>query len=541
MSVVIAIQARSNSSRLPGKVLMPIGGYPLTVLAAKRAGRNADYKVMVLTSNQSSDDHLCSLLEAHSVDYFRGALDNLLEPYVSAFVDYSDQTIVVRLTADNVFPDSDFIALVVEQFISTKVDYLFANGKASRLPYAASLEVTTLGKLREAAVNALHAYEKEHVTPYIRKRYGESCYCYNGIKDFGHLRCTIDNFDDYVRMTKSFSSIVDPVSISTDDLIELFSAENSTVSEEASKLVLGSAQLGLDYGINNTLGKPSESDAHEILTEAMHCGVKYIDTARAYGSSEKVIGSWLKSGWLGRVSVITKLAPLSEINDNSASEAVDLSVRLSVFESLHNLSIDSLDVLMLHRAAHLTMCTGQILKTLIGTKETGLIKRLGVSVQSPEELALALEYAEISLIQMPFNILDNRWASVLKKIEKVKQERELSIHVRSVLLQGLIITGDFETWQNVWGDNSKQVIAWLEQQRAKHQCKSIGELAIRYVKSQPWVDALVLGAERLEQLKENIVTIKSLPFPSSSLIAIDEGRPKIINESLLNPALWRQK
>ena len=85
MSVVVAIQARTNSSRLPGKVLLPIGGYPLAVLAAKRAKQDSNFDVIVLTSNECTDDHLCKILKYHDVPFYRGELEDVLSRYVSAF------------------------------------------------------------------------------------------------------------------------------------------------------------------------------------------------------------------------------------------------------------------------------------------------------------------------------------------------------------------------------------------------------------------------------------------------------------------------
>ena len=134
--------------------------------------------------------------------------------------------------------------------------------------------------------------------------------------------------------------------------------------------------------------------------------------------------------------------------------------------------------------------------------------------------------------------MDSRWSSLIPKLIKAKQERELTIHVRSVFLQGLLLTNDIVTWSKIWGAKSQLIISWLEQQREIYQCENVGVLAIKYVKSQPWVDALVLGADNLEQLHENILNITTLPLSLDNLNSIDFSRPSSINEQLLNPALW---
>ena len=104
MNSVAVLQARTNSSRLPGKVLLPIKGIPLAVLAAKRAA-NTGRNVIIATSLESSDDGLAALIQSNGLRCFRGSLKNTLDRFVSALSVYDDQDIVFRLTADNVFPD----------------------------------------------------------------------------------------------------------------------------------------------------------------------------------------------------------------------------------------------------------------------------------------------------------------------------------------------------------------------------------------------------------------------------------------------------
>ena len=137
MSIII-IQARMNSSRLPGKVLMPIKSIPIVVLASKRAS-NTGRKLLVVTSNEKTDDVLCSELEKYKVDYYRGSLDNVLDRFVSAMKDLSDKTIVFRLTADNIFPDGDLLDKLEKEFINLKLKYLACNGYESGLPYGVSV------------------------------------------------------------------------------------------------------------------------------------------------------------------------------------------------------------------------------------------------------------------------------------------------------------------------------------------------------------------------------------------------------------------
>jgi spore coat polysaccharide biosynthesis protein SpsF (cytidylyltransferase family) len=116
MALVI-IQARTNSSRLPGKVLLPIAGLPLVVLAARRAA-NAGANVIVATSDEPSDDVLAKVLADAGIQCFRGSLENTLDRMVGALAGYDDDILVFRLTADNVFPDGTLLKEMEEDFLA---------------------------------------------------------------------------------------------------------------------------------------------------------------------------------------------------------------------------------------------------------------------------------------------------------------------------------------------------------------------------------------------------------------------------------------
>jgi len=101
MRGIVVLQARTSSTRLPCKVMLPVNKIPIVVMAALRAS-NTGRKVIVVTSKDSSDDDLVALLELRKLNYYRGDLNNVLDRTVQSLVEYQDETIVVRLTADNI-------------------------------------------------------------------------------------------------------------------------------------------------------------------------------------------------------------------------------------------------------------------------------------------------------------------------------------------------------------------------------------------------------------------------------------------------------
>ena len=162
-----------------------------------------------------------------------------------------------------------------------------------------------------------------------------------------------------------------------------------------SKLILGTVQFGLNYGVNNKLGQMSILEAHEILDLALKSGVKTLDTAAAYGTSEQVIGDFIKLKDQNPFNVITKLA----LKDGITWES-------SLKNSQINLGIGQIDTLMFHSYRDYANTKGQLQELLSSQKGKGFNK-LGVSVYTNEELVAVATDEHIDLVQAPFNLLDN--------------------------------------------------------------------------------------------------------------------------------------
>lgn len=539
MNSVVVLQARTNSSRLPGKVLLYMVGMPIVVLAAKRAG-NTGRSVIVATSDQKTDDALAQVLKKFNVSCFRGNLDNTLSRIVLALENYPDDTKVFRLTADNVIPDGALLDEIERDFVEQNMDYLCCNGEQSGLPYGISVELTKLKHLRDALIETSDPFDLEHVTPFIRRRFGENYFTkYKGLS-LGHYRCTVDCLDDYLVIQELFKNIDDPISESALSLatklkdLSLYQPESQAI---AKKLVLGTAQLGLDYGITNTYGKPDQTTAEKIVKTAIVNGAKFIDTARAYGDSENVLGAILSTGWTGRSNVITKLSPLIDETLIDISNSIEYSVDSSVYHSCKALRTESIDALLLHRASQMTIFGGKIWSRLLFHRQQGLIRSLGVSVQSPEELENILSIQEVEVIQLPYNVLDWRWDSIISKVIEEKKIRNLTIHIRSTLLQGLLTSQNQDKWRKAHVENAELIMDWLEINQKLIGAKSIAEFCLRFVNSLNWVDGIVVGVETIEQLLENINFICLPEICSSQLEVILKSRP-ILEQKTLNPASW---
>src|SRR5512132_3714647 len=115
MTVLTILQARTTSSRLPGKALLPIHGYPSAALAALRASFQGPASI-VATSEDTSDNGLTTELQSRGISVFRGPLQDVLKRYCLAAKDLADDAVVIRLTADNVVPDGGLVSELVESF-----------------------------------------------------------------------------------------------------------------------------------------------------------------------------------------------------------------------------------------------------------------------------------------------------------------------------------------------------------------------------------------------------------------------------------------
>jgi len=539
LNSVVVLQARTNSSRLPGKVLLHLAGMPVVVLAAKRAS-NTGRPVIVATSNERTDDALANALKKYEISCYRGSLNNTLLRIVSALEHYNDDTLVFRLTADNVLPDGLLLDEIEKDFIERNLEYSCCNGEQSGLPYGMSVELTKLKHLREAVVSTNDKFDLEHVTPFVKRKFGENYFAKYRTLNLGNYRCTIDCLDDYLVIQQLLLNIDCPVQESALSLAKKLEELNFYQPEQknlAKKLVLGTAQLGLDYGIANTEGKPSQAVAEGIVKTAIINGAEFIDTARAYGDSEEVIGNTLKAGWQGRAKVITKLSPTIDESLEINGLNIDAFVDSSIYQSCTALHTSVLDILMLHRASQMLVCEGRVWSRLLFHREQKLIKSLGVSVQTPEELEQVLTIAEIEIIQLPYNVLDWRWDTLVSKIMAQKQVRDLKIHVRSTLLQGLLVSTNKAYWQRAHVEHAESVLNWLEEQRHLIQGSSIMEFCLKFVNSLEWVDGVVVGVETTAQLLENIKVMCLPGLSPEEIDSILSSRPKL-QEKTLNPALW---
>jgi spore coat polysaccharide biosynthesis protein SpsF len=304
----------------------------------------------------------------------------------------------------------------------------------------------------------------------------------------------------------------------------------------AAELVLGSVQLGLSYGAANRSGKPSRGTALSLVRRALDAGISSIDTARAYGDSEERLGEALS----GRRSVrtITKLSPLSDLPDDASCAETRAAVDASIAESLAALKRERIDCLLLHRARHMTSHGGAIWDRLIELLEDGTVLALGISVQTPQEAFAALDCADVRHIQLPFNLLDRRWRET-GVIARIRARAHVTIHARSVFLQGLLAS-DARVWPPLDGVDARRLTQLLRGLAEDYGRESTADLCLAYARGQSWIDGVVVGMETEQQLEDNLRLFVRPPLSAEDCATIERRMPRV-PETLLNPSRWPKR
>jgi len=295
------------------------------------------------------------------------------------------------------------------------------------------------------------------------------------------------------------------------------------------KLVLGTAQLGLDYGIANTVGKPTKKQAIEIIKYAVENGINYFDTAYSYGNSEIIICKFLNTykSYKNKINIITKMVPLNK----EKSDENEINYRF--FESLNRLGQKSIYCYMIHDYNDIKNNCDLINDIFLKLKEEGYIKKIGVSVYDKNQIDYLLKNFNFDLIQLPVSVFDQRLLenNVLSELKKRKKD----IYARSVFLQGLVFFN--ENNLPLKFTSVKKHFKKLNGVSLKNKL-SKEEIALLFVNSIKEIDKIIIGVETIEQLKKNIETLNKLKcfYKLKSIISFKNLSIKNIN--IIDPRRW---
>lgn len=283
-------------------------------------------------------------------------------------------------------------------------------------------------------------------------------------------------------------------------------------------IILGTAQVGLAYGVANRGGVMDDEELDQVLAVARQAGIKALDTAVDYGASETRLGL----ANISDLQVMTKLPGIPGACDDVRSWVAE-----QVRASIERLGVSRLHALTLHRPEQLLGSRGgELYDSLRLMKSAGLVGKIGISIYDPAQLGAFLCQREFDLVQAPVNVLDRRmreqgWLDRLA-------DAGCEVHARSVFLQGLLLmpAARRPVYFNRWHSLLASWDAWILEVGLSplHAC-------IRHVLSTPGIARVVIGVDRAAHLSE-IVAGAAGPDP------LVPGELSCTDPDLINPSRW---
>ena len=294
------------------------------------------------------------------------------------------------------------------------------------------------------------------------------------------------------------------------------------------KLCLGTAQFGLDYGVANKKGKPSLERAFEMLDFACERGIRWFDTAQAYGNAEEVLGEYLAHrGNLSEFHLISKLVPKGF---DDAYECVFKDIEEAVLSSLKKLHIHALEGFLFHTPDYIYR--EDLVEQMIRVREKGLVRNIGVSIYETKHALDAARMEWVDYIQVPYSVFDQRLSHT--DFFDLTRRNNKKVFARSAFLQGLTVM------------DVSDIPEGLE--KAKGYVEELAALCIKYGLSRLEVSELfslnderiaffVFGGDSVPQLKE-VVEISERGDLPESLKRVLRERFADIERSVIMPNLW---
>jgi aryl-alcohol dehydrogenase-like predicted oxidoreductase len=290
---------------------------------------------------------------------------------------------------------------------------------------------------------------------------------------------------------------------------------------EVSALSLGTVELGLDYGIANggEARRPSESEARDLLHFALDRGINLIDTARAYGDAERIIGRALKERRHEYV-LISKILPKSGLPAEVVSQ---------VETSLATLQTDHIDVMMIHCRAEQTLPDEETFEELDKLRQAGKIRFIGSSVYGPDAAMASVSCGWFDCIEVGYSLLDRRIESAMLPLA---ESNDVGVIARSVLLKGSLTERYLLLPETL--NPLKDCIRQLA--RLTGSASRLPEFAYRYVSSRPLPHSALIGTASRAEIDACIGYLELGSLAPEEIRAVQSVR--LDDERWLNPGNW---
>lgn len=284
------------------------------------------------------------------------------------------------------------------------------------------------------------------------------------------------------------------------------------------KIILGTAQFGMNYGISNKTGKIKTKNITKILDLIKKNKINLLDTANSYQKSEKEIGNYFRKKNI-KFKVITKY-----------SFANNKNIKTQLEETYKNLGYYP-DTIFAHN--YKDYISNVFQEEIKNIKKDFPIKNYGVSLYNPIELKKIIEVKKPDIIQVPCNILDKRFLS--SEIINLLEKKSIKLHARSIFLQGLFFQDKkkiYKKFKNVTRIFKKLYKIAIEENL------SIGELSLIWAYKKKEINKIVIGVDGLTHLQDNFKSIKK-KISNKNYKIIDQLN--LHENKIIKPYLWKIK
>ena len=221
----IIIQARMTSSRLPGKVVLPLCEKTVLEIMIERLQPFKE-NIIIATTNDGSQEAIVNICKKMNLKYYEGSMKNVLSRYYESALHFGAQEhdVIVRCTSDCPLIDKDIVQNTLDYFISSQADYT----NVRKFPVGMSVEVFKFSLLKKAYENANSDYQKEHVTPYLYTTLQNKLKItsYKNENDDSQYRLTLDEEDDYKAIKEVYKLFNCKTNFSYKELIQKLTQNN---------------------------------------------------------------------------------------------------------------------------------------------------------------------------------------------------------------------------------------------------------------------------------------------------------------------------
>lgn len=285
------------------------------------------------------------------------------------------------------------------------------------------------------------------------------------------------------------------------------------------QLMIGSVQFGKKYGLRKK--KVSKNDLNKIHRVCFKNRINFIDTAKNYGDSEKLIGKTK----LNKLKIITKLKIPKNLNNSRISTYLKNYFR----KTIDKLNVDKIYAILIHNINEINYSNREIIINFFDNlKKKKLIKFFGASVYTPADVKGLLKFFKPDIIQFPLNMIDQRFLTnnLLKKLKK----RKIKLAARSCFLQGFLLQdlNDYHRFKlKKFFPKLKRINDWCVQSKISRL-----DACIHFVKKKNMIDFIVVGFDDVSHLKKIIKSFKKKQIEVSSKF-------KTKNNDLIDPRRWK--